>query len=83
VVLTELKQRIVDTIKGKHEMTVTEFAYSRTARSLKIKPESLSNYLSKSGSTSFPVLQKLCKYLEIGDLKKRTKVKREVTYTIQ
>jgi hypothetical protein len=82
VVLTELKQKIVSAIKERHNMTVTEFANSRVAKSLKIAPSSLPNYLSGSGSTSFPVLQKLCKHLEIGELKKRTKIQKEVSYSI-
>jgi len=78
--LMDLKETIVGAIKDKYGMSVSEFSRSGIPEKNKINGRNLSVYLSSKGSTSFVVMQKLCKLLELGNLRKSTKVSRSVEY---
>ena len=70
ITLEEVKVSIVKSIRRKYGMTVSEFAVSKHAKAIlgkDISPSSVRAYLS-SGSTSVPVIKKLCKHFNLGEL---------------
>lgn len=78
--LSEVKVKIIEAIKSKFNMNVKDFAASKHASKLKLN-KNLPAYLS-TGSTSFPTLQILCKFLELGELKRETKIERTTKYEL-
>jgi hypothetical protein len=81
--LPTLRKLIVEGIKKKHNMTITEFSNSKFPKQLKITGgNSLRCYLQGRG-TSFATFEKLCQHLEIGDLNRKMEIVKNVTYFVE
>lgn len=69
--IEDIKKRIIAAILARYDMTVRAFSMSGHPKQAGLTPQQAMNipvYLSPSGAKSFPVLQKLYKYLGLGTL---------------
>lgn len=70
--VSKILEEILKTYKSVYEFTQDTDAI-KAAGLEKIPPQHLRVYLSSQGPTSFEVLQKLCKYFGLGELKREVK----------
>lgn len=84
--IVEMKNKVIEALDKKHNMSVAQFAQSSQAVELfgadKVKHIPIYLSLGKATSVSFPFLQKMYDYLKLGKVLKKEKREVSVKYYI-